>query len=115
MKAGRASKPGRRNAPARKARAPKKAKVVAKARKASNAIARRTRKAPKAPALPPAKSPRLDRVRRTLDETVQTPPSSQGVEYEDSEELHSGDKAVGRDVRRWELDPASAEDDKEAK
>ena len=33
-----------------------------------------------------------------------------GVEYDDAEELKSGDKLVERDKHRWELDPASAED-----
>ncbi len=33
-----------------------------------------------------------------------------GVQYEDSEELKSGDKISARDKHRWELDPASAED-----
>lgn len=33
-----------------------------------------------------------------------------GVEYEDNEELQSGDKLIKRDKHRWELDPASAED-----
>jgi hypothetical protein len=36
-----------------------------------------------------------------------------GVEYEDNEELKSGDKVSARDKHRWELDPASAEDYKE--
>jgi hypothetical protein len=141
--------------------------------------------APSRPAPPEhVKSPRLDRVRRTLDDTIQTPPSSLdmdrhgsaartgraemaesrrdhqtmtpgiaggdvdvnienayfsgdetpggdnqtpdqevvdeigralGVEYQDSEELRSGDKVVARDRHRWELDPASAEDYKDRK
>lgn len=33
-----------------------------------------------------------------------------GVEYQDDEELQSGEKLVERDRKRWELDPASAED-----
>jgi hypothetical protein len=33
-----------------------------------------------------------------------------GVQYEDSEELKTGDKISQRDRHRWELDPASAED-----
>ena len=130
------------------------------------------------------KRPHLDRVRRTLDETVPTPPSSLnldrrgsaarsgraemaasrrrhasmspdiaggdldvdvedayftgeeapggdnptpdqdvvddigkalGVEYQDREELKSGDKLTERDRHRWELDPASSEDYKERK
>jgi hypothetical protein len=36
-----------------------------------------------------------------------------GVQYDDAEELKSGDKLVERDKHRWELDPASAEDYKE--
>ena len=38
-----------------------------------------------------------------------------GVEYQDNEELRSGDKVADRDKHRWELDPASAEDYKERK
>lgn len=38
-----------------------------------------------------------------------------GVEYQDSEELRSGDKVGARDRHRWELDPASAEDYKDRK
>jgi hypothetical protein len=33
-----------------------------------------------------------------------------GVEYQDNEELKSTEKIAERDRRRWELDPASAED-----
>ena len=33
-----------------------------------------------------------------------------GVEYEDAEELKGADKIVERDRKRWEFDPASAED-----
>jgi len=33
-----------------------------------------------------------------------------GVHYDDFEELRCGDKERDRDRRRWELDPASAED-----
>ena len=114
---------------------------------------------PKAAQVAAAKVPRLERARRTLEETVQTPPSSLnmdrhgsaartgraeiaeqlrerhgmedvtggdnptpdqdivddigkalGVQYEDNEELKSGDKLAERDKHRWELDPASAED-----
>ena len=36
-----------------------------------------------------------------------------GVEYQDNEELKAGDKVTERDRKRWELDPASAEDYKE--
>ena len=33
-----------------------------------------------------------------------------GVTYEDNEELKFGDKEHGRDIHRWELDPASSDD-----
>jgi hypothetical protein len=33
-----------------------------------------------------------------------------GIQYADNEELKAGDKIAKRDKRRWELDPASAED-----
>lgn len=33
-----------------------------------------------------------------------------GIHYESDEELFCGEKERGRDLRRWELDPASAED-----
>jgi hypothetical protein len=36
-----------------------------------------------------------------------------GVEYQDNEELKGADKIAERDRRRWELDPASAEDYRE--
>ena len=38
-----------------------------------------------------------------------------GVEYQDAEELKAVDKVAERDRRRWELDPASAEDYKDRK
>ena len=38
-----------------------------------------------------------------------------GVEYQDNEELKSVDKVTERDRRRWELNPASAEDYRERK
>ena len=38
-----------------------------------------------------------------------------GVEYQDDEELQSGDKIAKRDKHRWELDPASSEDYKNRK
>jgi hypothetical protein len=38
-----------------------------------------------------------------------------GVEYQDNEELKSGDKVIERDKHRWELDPASSEDYKDRK
>ena len=36
-----------------------------------------------------------------------------GVEYQDNEELKAVDKVIERDRKRWELDPASAEDYKD--
>jgi len=36
-----------------------------------------------------------------------------GVEYADNEELKAADKVSKRDKKRWELDPASAEDYKD--
>ncbi|MFZ2492820.1 MAG: DUF6335 family protein [Thermoanaerobaculia bacterium] len=33
-----------------------------------------------------------------------------GIHYEEGEELKVGEKERSRDVRRWELDPASSED-----
>jgi hypothetical protein len=36
-----------------------------------------------------------------------------GVEYQDNEELRASDKVAERDRKRWELDPASAEDYRE--
>jgi hypothetical protein len=36
-----------------------------------------------------------------------------GVEYQDTEELRAADKVAERDKKRWELDPASAEDYKD--
>jgi hypothetical protein len=36
-----------------------------------------------------------------------------GVQYDDNEELKSGDKVSERDKHRWELDPASSEDYKD--
>ena len=38
-----------------------------------------------------------------------------GVEYQDNEELRSGDKVADRDKHRWELDPASSEDYRDRK
>jgi hypothetical protein len=35
---------------------------------------------------------------------------SMGVTYEDNEELKVGEKERSRDIRRWELDPASSDD-----
>jgi hypothetical protein len=36
-----------------------------------------------------------------------------GITYEDTEELQGGDELAERDRHRWELDPASREDDDE--
>jgi hypothetical protein len=36
-----------------------------------------------------------------------------GIEYQDGEELLGGDEVTERDHHRWELDPASREDDEE--
>jgi Family of unknown function (DUF6335) len=164
-----------------KAASPAKRARIARKTKAPKARLKRPRAA-KAPAVP-AKVPKLDRVRRTLnDDGVPTPPSSLnmerhgtaarsgraemednlrkhggitpgitggdvdanyenayfsgdeapggdnptpdqdvvddigkalGVEYNDNEELKSGDKVSERDKHRWELDPASSEDYKE--
>ena len=41
-----------------------------------------------------------------VDETGQ----AMGVTYQDNEELKFGEKERGRDLKRWELDPASSED-----
>jgi len=38
-----------------------------------------------------------------------------GIEYQDNEELKSGDKVAERDKHRWELDPASSEDYRDRK
>jgi hypothetical protein len=159
-----------------------KAKAVrTKQRKVSNKAVAVKPKAGAA-ARPEVKVPHLDRARRTLDETLRTPPSSLdmdrkgsaarsgraemaqsardhrgmssditggdvdvdvedayftgdeapggdnpspdlevvddigkalGVQYDDAEELKSGDKLVERDKHRWEMDPASAEDYKD--
>ena len=37
-----------------------------------------------------------------------------GVEYDDDEELQGGAEIADRDRHRWELDPASKDDDEEA-
>src|SRR5579864_625612 len=166
----------------------KRPKAKAKTRahkKAPQLTAKPMRRSRAAIEPPPAKRPRLDRVRRTLDDVLPTPPSSLnlerrgtaagtgraeladnlrklgggmtpaitggdvdadyenayfsgddapggdnptpdqevvddigkalGVEYNDNEELKSGDKVTDRDKHRWELDPASSEDYKERK
>ena len=149
-------------------------------RKSRPAAKKKSRPAAKRRAAP--KATRLNRVRKTLEETVQTPPSSLdmkrqgsavrtaraevaqglqehkgmsatitggdvdvdvedayftgdeapggdnptpdqdivdnigkalGVEYQDNEELKAADKVTERDRKRWELDPASAEDYKD--
>jgi len=202
-KAAKRAKPARRvarRAPARRSAKPSsKKKRTAKKRPVRRQIAsakKRTPQAgqarkpapkhtsvPKAAQVAAAKVPRLERVRRTLEETVQTPPSSLnmdrhgsaartgraeiaeqlrerrgmvdvtggdpdvdsvdafftgeeapggdnptpdqdivddigkalGVQYEDNEELKSGDKLAERDKHRWELDPASSDDYKDRK
>ncbi len=82
-KAARPARPARKAAPARRsAKRPTKKKTSVKARKAAakKGPAPRARKAPatraKTVRASAAKKPRLERARRTLDETVQTPPSS---------------------------------------
>ena len=170
--AARSTKASARRKPAKKA--PKKALK-------KSAKRRTTKAAPRETGIPPGKTPRLDRQRRTLEDVVPTPPSSLnmerhgsaartgraeiaqnrrqhgqmasvtsgdpdvnvdnayfsgdeapggdnptpdqdivddigkalGVEYNDNEELKSGDKVRERDKHRWELDPASAEDYKD--
>ena len=171
-----------RKASPRRAAAKKSAKKTAKKVAKKVAKKRTKRAAPKREAgIPPGKTPRLDRERRTLSDIVQSPPSSLnmdrhgsaartgraemaqhrrdhgqmgavtsgdpdvnvdtayfsgdeapggdnptpdqdivddigkalGVEYNDNEELRSGDKVRDRDKHRWELDPASAEDYKD--
>ena len=198
-KAAKRAKPARRAAKRRPAprsakragakRPPRKAvrRAGTKKKAAKAAVSRRStakrRSTKSSDAIIAGKVPRLDRVRRTLDETVQTPPSSLnmdrrgsaartgraeiaehlrerhgmtevaagdpdvdaedafftgeeapggdnstpdqdivddigkalGVQYEDSEELKSGDKLAERDKHRWELDPASSDDYKDRK
>jgi hypothetical protein len=41
-----------------------------------------------------------------VDDTGQ----AMGVTYQDNEELKFGEKERGRDIKRWELDPASSDD-----
>jgi hypothetical protein len=174
-----ATRSGRKRPARRKAAAPKRA---ARARAARKPAPKHT-SVPKAAQVAAAKVPRLERARRTLEETVQTPPSSLnmdrhgsaartgraeiaehlrqrrgmadvtagdpdvdsvdafftgeeapggdnptpdqdivddigkalGVQYDDNEELKSGDKVAARDKHRWELDPASSDDYKERK
>ena len=200
-KAAKRAKPARRGArrPAARQSAKRSAKRSPKKRPARRQVAtvkkrtppaRRARKpalkhtsVPKAAQVAAAKVPRLERARRTLEETVQTPPSSLnmdrhgsaartgraeiaehlrerrgmedvtggdpdvdsvdafftgeeapggdnptpdqdivddigkalGVQYEDNEELKSGDKLAERDKHRWELDPASSDDYRDRK
>jgi hypothetical protein len=172
-----------------KASAKKKPIAKAKATKPAKAKATKVSKKKPSPKTKPVaaakletKVPHLDRARRTLDETLRTPPSSLdmdrkgtaarsgraemaqhardhrgmssditggdvdvdvedayftgdeapggdnpspdlevvddigkalGVQYDDAEELKSGDKLVERDKHRWEMDPASSEDYKD--
>ena len=177
---------GRKAKGSRKAGKPRRRKPTRRAaprKPVARKAARRKKAAPRANALA-GKTPRLDRPRRTLEDTVPTPPSSLnmdrrgsaartgraeleqdrqvhgsmtrgitggdvdvnleqayfsgdeapggdnptpdqdvvedigraiGIEYQDNEELRSGDKVAARDKHRWELDPASAEDYKERK
>ena len=72
-----ARRPSKKRQTRRASAAPKKAARKPVARKASvpRKPARKKASSPKASAVP-VKVPRLERVRRTLDETVQTPPSS---------------------------------------
>ena len=44
-----------------------------------------------------------------VDDTGQ----AMGVTYQDNEELKFGEKERGRDIKRWELDPASSDDYRE--
>ena len=41
--------------------------------------------------------------------------AAMGIRYEDNEELKVGEKERERDIKRWELDPASSEDYKDRK
>ena len=180
-----AQKRKRTSSSARK-RTKKAASAKRATRKPAKRVTRKSRPArrSKAKKKPIPKATRLDRVRKTLDETVQTPPSSLdmvrrgtavrtgraevaqsreehrgmspaitggdvdvdledayftgdeapggdnptpdqdivddigkalGVEYQDNEELKAVDKVTERDRKRWELDPASAEDYKDRK
>jgi hypothetical protein len=43
-------------------------------------------------------------------EPAEEPIEDFGIVYEDWEELAFGDRELERDMHRWELDPASAED-----
>ena len=177
-KAASGKRPIKRSRPVRKKGRP--------VRKKSRPVRKKSRLIPWAAARKRAtrKATRLDRVRRTLEETVPTPPSSLdmnrrgtavrtgragvaeslqqhkgmpiditggdvdvdlddayftgdeapggdnptpdqdvvedigkalGVEYQDNEELKAVDKVTARDRKRWELDPASAEDYKDRK
>jgi len=47
------------------------------------------------------------------EDVVEEIGQSIGVTYKDDEELTCGDKEKRRDMQRWELDPASAEDYRE--
>jgi Family of unknown function (DUF6335) len=73
-----AKRPSKKRQMRRTSAAPKKAARTPAARKppVSRKPARKTAAIPKVANAAPAKVPRLDRARRTLDETVQTPPSS---------------------------------------
>jgi hypothetical protein len=73
-----AKRPSKKRQTRRKSAAPKKAARKPAARKAPvpRKPARKMASRPKAANAAPAKVPRLERARRTLEETVQTPPSS---------------------------------------
>jgi hypothetical protein len=73
-----AKRPSKKRQTRRKAAAPKKAARKLAVRRASvpRKPARKVTSVAKAASSTPAKVPRLERARRTLDETVQTPPSS---------------------------------------
>lgn len=52
-----------------------------------------------------------DEIAATTLDPMDDPLDDLGIEYEECEELDCGGaKDFGRDLRRWELDPASAED-----
>ena len=182
--------PKRKRTSSKPSSGPKRKKKAASGKRPtskSRPARRKSRPARRAPArkmVAPKAAVRLNRVRRTLEDTVQTPPSSLdmvrrgtavrsgraelaqsrlehkgmsdsitggdvdvdledayftgdeapggdnstpdqdivddigkalGVEYQDNEELKAVDKVAERDRKRWELDPASAEDYKERK
>jgi len=60
-----------------------------------------------------AGSGRGARAKKGVTMRLRAPGRAVGVDYEDNEELKSAKKIERRDKKRWELDPASAEDYKE--